>query len=158
MVCPEEEEKPSAPQPVKVFDAGDRLLLSGTNAEEVQQALDRHVERGAKVVTRLCQVGRSWTAACTLPPKPGSADDTTTLSLAEIRKAAVQEARYDTNDGCRIEELGLKRMVFGPSRLALERRIEHLQQFGAQLLGEIEQIDEEWVAVLDMGAGSAYRK
>jgi hypothetical protein len=143
---------------LKMLDAGDRILLSGSSAEEVQQALDRQVERGAKVVTPPCQVGRTWTAACTLPPKAGPADDTTTLSLAEIEKAAVQAATYDTNDGCRIEELGLKRMVFGPSRVAVERRIEYLRQFGAQLLGEIEQIDEEWVAVLDMGAGSAYRK
>lgn len=141
---------------LKVLDAGDRLLLSGASAEEVQQALDRQVERGAQVVTPPCQVGRSWTAACTVPPSAGAADDTTTLSLAQITQAA-EKPRYDTNDGCRIEEMGLKRMVFGPSRAAVERRLEYLQQFGAQLLGEIEQIGEEWVAVLDMGAGS-YRK
>ena len=154
---PELDGNRTPPQPVKVLDAGDRLLITGGNAEEVQQALDRLVAMGAKVLTALCQVGRSWTAACTLPAKAESIDDTGSLSLAEVKKAAAGKHGYDADDGCRVEELGFKRMVFGPSRLAVQRRFEHMKQFGAQLVGEIEQIDEEWVAVLDMDAGSTYR-
>lgn len=107
---------------------GTKLARNG-DAEEVRQALERHVAMGARVAAALCQVGRSWTAACTLPPKAESID----------------------------ESLSLKRMVFGPSCLAVERRFQHMKQLGARLVGEIEQIDDEWVAVLDMDAGSTYR-
>ena len=152
-----EEEQPRAPQPVKVLDAGDRLLLSGGSGAEVQQALDRQVRMGATVVTPLCQVGRTWTAACTIPPKTESMDDTGSLSLADVRQAGAENKPEEPNDGCRVEKLGFKRMVFGPSRAAVQRRLEHMKQFGAQPVGEIEQLDEQWVAVLDMDAGSTYR-
>ena len=153
---PELEER-RAPQPVKVLDAGDRLLLSGGSADEVQQALDEHVAKGAKVLTPVCQVGRAWTAACSIPTKIQSIDDTSSLSLADLRDAATAPKQEEPQDGCRVEKLGFKRIVFGPSRLAVERRLEHMKQFGAQVMGEIQQDGEEWVAVLDMDAGSAYR-
>lgn len=120
---------------------GTKLARNG-DAEEVRQALERHVAMGARVVAALCQVGRSWTAACILPPKAESIDES--LSLAEVNQAAG-------------EKHGFKRMVFGPSCLAVERRFQHMKQLGARLVGEIEQIDDEWVAVLDMDAGSTYR-
>ncbi len=144
---------PERPDPdaVKVLDAGDKLLLSGGRSIDVAAALARYVKKGAREVTPVCQVGASWTAACTFPPK--GMDDTQSLSLAEVSKAGA--AKPDApDDGCRVEELGFKRIVYGPSLLAVKLRIEHLKQFGAHQVGEIEEAEGEWVAVCDTGGAA----
>jgi hypothetical protein len=161
-----EREKPAEPaaepQPVKVLDAGGRLMLSGTRAEDVQRALDKYLGEGAHVITTVCLVGRTWTAACTLPPRKQGMEDTQSLSLAEVQQAiagakAAEDPEF-ADDGCRVEEAGFTRVVYGPSKAAVERRYERLHELGAELVGEIEEIDGEWVAVCDMGgAGSGYR-
>lgn len=155
------------PQPVKILDAGNRLMLIGTRAADVQKALDKYLGEGARVITSVCQVGKTWTAACTLPPKKKSMEDTQSLSLADLQQALAQakppepseEEAEMADDGCRIEEAGFKRLIYGPSKEAVERRLRHLQRFqGAQLVGEVEQVDSEWIAVCDIGgAGPGYR-
>jgi hypothetical protein len=142
---------------VKVFDAGNRLLLSGGAAADVQQALEKYVHEGAHVVTPVCRIGKAWTAACTIPPRKENLDDTDTLALAAVNQA-IAAKKDDLDDGCRVEELGLKRLLYGPSRLAVQRRVEHMEQFGARLVGQIEQVEGEWVALCDMGGvDSSYR-
>jgi hypothetical protein len=146
------------PQPVKVLDAGTRVLFSGARAEDVQRALDKYVADGSHVVTALCQVGKIWTAACTIPPRKERMDDTQSLSLAEVKQASATRAEFEdpefAHDGCRVEEAGFKRLVYGPSKAAVQRRYEHMKQFGAQLVGEIEETDGEWVAVCDTGGAT----
>lgn len=151
---------PDSAQPVKVLDAGTRLLLSGGHAADVQAALDKYLSQGAHVITEPCLVGKAWTAACTIPPRKENMDDTRSLSLAVLQEASAipAEDAHLAHDGCRVEEAGFKRLVYGPSKAAVQRRYEHLHQYGAELVGEIEEIDGEWVAVCDMGgATSGYR-
>jgi hypothetical protein len=145
-------EASSVPQPVKVLDAAGKLLLSGSRAEDVQKTLEDYLRKGAKLITPLCQVGKSWTAVCTMPPRADGPDDTQTLYLAEIA-AAVQTSAGDEepDDGCRVERLGFKRIIYGPSARAVRIRIDFLKQFGAELVADAEEIDGEWTAVCDLG-------
>lgn len=142
--------KAQASSPAKVLDAGDKLLLSGSQPADVEAALNQYLKQGAKLITPLCQVGNMWAAACTIPPKTKSLEDTQTLNLAEV-KAAVAKAE-EPEDGCRVEELGFKRIVYGPTQLAVKLRLEHMKQFGAEVIGEIEEVEGEWVVVCDVGS------
>jgi hypothetical protein len=148
----------TAPQPVKVLDAGGRLMLTGLRGEDVQEALEKYLAEGAHLITDLCQVGKTWTAACTLPPKKRAMADTQSLSLAELQEALVEgipapvEDPELAQDGCRIEEVGFKRIIYGPSKEAVQRRYEHMRRcFGAELVGEVERTEAEWSAVCDTG-------
>lgn len=136
---------------VKVFDAGGTLVLSGDTSAAIESALGGFVRRGAKIVTPVSLVGRNWVAACTEPPKSSSLDTTQTLHLSDLAGAIAASRPEDPNDGCRIEEFGLKRIVYGPSRQMVQLRVAHLKQFGAELVGEIEEENGEWVAVCDAG-------
>lgn len=136
---------------VKALDAGDRILLSGAQAAEVESALQGYIERGAKVITPVVQVGKNWIAACTIPPRTMSLDDPQAIHLAEASAAGNDRKAAELEDGCRVEELGFKRIVYGPSLVTVQRRVEEMKHFGAELIGEIEELDDEWVAVCDFG-------
>jgi hypothetical protein len=137
---------------VKILDAGGKLVLSGEDRAEIEAMLARHVRRGAIPVAEAQRVGNVWVAACTLPTKSLDADITQTLHFAEIREPARRKGpEPEFSDGCQVEELGLKRIITGPSRRAVELRLEHLKQFGAELIGEIEEEGGAWVAVADTG-------
>jgi len=140
----------AASSAVKVLDAGDKFVLSGSSSESVEASLQRYVKEGARVVTPTCLIGKSWTAACTIPPRTRNMDDTQSFTLKEL-KVAPESAAEHHDDGCRVEEFGFKRIVRGPSPLAVKLRLEHMQQYGAEIIGEIEEEDGEWVAVVDIG-------
>ncbi len=145
---------------VKVLDAGGKVMLSGDLRAEVEATLDDYLGRGAKLITAVEKLGPSWIAACTLPTKTSAADTTTTLRLNEILDASVKQSGMvpEFDDACTVEELGFKRIITGPSRQAVELRIEHMKQFGAELIGEIEQLGNQWTAVVDTGgADKTYR-
>ena len=135
---------------VKALDAGDRILLSGAHAADVESALQSYMARGAKVITPLAQIGKNWIAACTIPPKTMSLEDSQALRLDE-ESAGATGRKAELEDGCRVEELGFKRIVYGASLVTVQRRVEEMKHFGAELIGEIEEADGEWVAVLDFG-------
>jgi hypothetical protein len=143
----------------KVFDAGGKLMLSADSCLEVEARLNDYTSRGARVITAPQKVGPKWVAACTLP-RTALPDDTTSLNLADadqsITKPLRDEPEFD--DGCKVDELGFKRIVTGPNRRAVELRVEHLKRFGAEVLGDIEENGSIWTAVVDTaGADKAYR-
>ncbi|MBV8031560.1 MAG: hypothetical protein JO035_08635 [Betaproteobacteria bacterium] len=51
---------------VKITDAGDRVMIKGDSREEVEYALEAHIRKGAKRITRPTAVGLRWLAACTV--------------------------------------------------------------------------------------------
>ncbi len=55
---------------------------------------------------------------------------------------------------CTIATLGLKRIVTGPTRDAVARKVAELQATGDRLVGDIEQTEEGWTAVCDSAAGA----
>jgi hypothetical protein len=144
----------------KILDAGGKLMLTSELRAEVEASLEEYLHRGAKLISVTQKLGSTWVAACTLPPKLTAADATDTLSFDEHAQGAhlgsADAPEFD--DHCRVEELGFKRIITGPSRAAVELRIEHLKQFGAELVADPEQLGDSWTAVVDTGgADKSYR-
>jgi len=137
---------------VKVLDAGGKLVMSGEVRAEVEAMLAKYVQRGSTGVAAIQRVGNVWVAACTLPTQPVGPDTTQTLQLADIEKEAKPASpEPEFSDGCRVDEVGFKRIITGPTKRAVELRLEHLKQFGAELVGQIEEDGGAWVAVADTG-------
>ena len=137
---------------VKRHDAGGDILISGETHEDVEAALQDLVSRGARVITRPSLVGRAWVAACSPPPAPKDIDSTTTLDLAKI--AAAQKKKRPEAALCRVEEMGLKRVVTGPTRDAVDARVAELVEEGAELVSPSEESYGSWIAVCDTIPGS----
>jgi hypothetical protein len=133
---------------VKILDAGAKVLLSGTDAKEVKSVLHDFVRRGAKVVSPLTQLGGKWVAACTFPIQSHPADKTDTLHFADLKKP--QEVSED-GDPCKVEKLGFKRIVTGPTRVLVQLKVADMVQMGASLVGDIEEVDGTWTALCDTG-------
>jgi hypothetical protein len=112
--------------PAKVHDAGANLMISGATRASVEAALRRLEAAGSSVTSPPTQVGDKWFAGCTHP-------------------GPVQEE-------CKVERVGLKRMVTGPTRQSVAERVQELVAFGDRLEGEIEEIDGVWTAICDSGA------
>ena len=123
---------------VKVLDAGDKYVLSGTRSAAVEKILQKFLKRGAKLITPVSSVGKGWAAACSVPPAAKSMDETQTLSLLQITSAADAKP-VAPEDGCRVEEFGLKRIIYGPSQEAVETRLHYLRNFGGVLVDGVEQ-------------------
>jgi len=135
---------------VKILDAGAKLLLSGADAEELRSVLHDFIRRGAKVVSPPMQLGGKWVAACTVPIQSHPADRSDTLHLADLAKARREQVSAD--DGpCKVEQLGFKRIVTGPSRSLVRLKAEELVEMGATLIGDVENVDGTWTALCDTG-------
>ena len=119
---PESAEEEPAVAPARVMDAGQNMMISGGSRRAVQQALDRLLADGAKLISPVNLVGAKWLAACTHPRQSGS---------------------------CTVEQFGMKQVITGSSRRAVAERVSDLLAFGAKLEGEIEEIDGVWTAVCD---------
>jgi hypothetical protein len=132
---------------VKHLDAGGDILLSGETREDVEAVLQDLVGRGARVVTPLSRVGRSWVAACTQPPKAHDADRTSTLDLREIQ--AAQRKRRAEAALCSVEQAGFKLIVTGPTHDAVYARLQELLEDGATLVSDAEESAGTWIAVCD---------
>lgn len=141
---------------VKILDAGGEILLSGAEAADVEALLSDYVARGAKVITPLSRVGKSWVAACTPPTKAHAADRTSTFSLAELAKAqekikAPPKAEPESDGVCTIEKVGFKRLITGPSEAAVQVITKQFLEIGAGVVSAPEESYGQWVAVCDMG-------
>jgi class 3 adenylate cyclase len=117
--------KPNPDSAARVFDAGPQLIVSGYNRAKVAQALDFLSRKGARLISPITQVGEKWMASC---EHPGA-------RLGE----------------CRVEALGYTRIVTGPTRQAVASKVDELLRHGDRLVGEIEQTEDGWTAVCDMG-------
>ena len=115
--------EPAAPRgPAKVVDTGAALMISGARAA-VEVALRDLVAKGATALSVPSQVGARWYASCS---RPG-------------------ESQVE----CKVENVGLKRVVTGPSRQAVADKVADLVSYGAKLVGDIEEIDGRWTAICD---------
>jgi adenylate/guanylate cyclase family protein len=115
--------EPAAPRgPAKVVDTGTALMISGSRIA-VEVAMRDLVAKGAAALSVPSQVGAKWYASCSHPGQQ--------------------------NVECKVENVGLKRVITGPSRQAVAAKVADLVSFGAKLVGEIEEIDGRWTAVCD---------
>jgi len=116
-----------APQPVdrtpaRISDAGAHFVVSARSRESLQEALDRLAEQGHKLIAPMTMAGSLWVASVDNP------------------KLAVSAT---------VEELGFTRVVTGPTREAVEAKVQELLQFGAVLVHDVEQVDGQWTAVCE---------
>ena len=133
-----------------VLDVGDCLMLSGESREEVDGALAKYVERGATVISRAVEVESCWTAACTLPDGKVDVAAANGLRLAGLPNASSRSQRAPTEENwCRVEAVGFKRICTGPSKQLVMSRVEDFMRLGANVVGDIVNNGDEWVAMID---------
>lgn len=112
-------------QPAQIFDAGANLIVSGYSKLRVEEALNKLVEAGSRVISSATRVNDKWIASCENP------------------KAQVSACKVATIEG--------KQIVTGPTREAVSRKVEELIHFGATLVGEITLNHGVWIAVCQTG-------
>ena len=108
--------------PAKVVDTGAALMISGSRSA-VEVAMQDLVAKGSVALSVPSQVGARWYASCTHPGQK--------------------------NLECKVENVGLKRVITGPSRQVVADKVADMVSFGAKLVGEIEEVDGRWTAVCD---------
>jgi hypothetical protein len=120
-------ERRAAPQvedhsPAQVFDAGTHFIVSGFSQASVQDAVKALAAQGCKLLSPLTQVGSKWVASVDNP------------------KLAVRAT---------VEEFGFKRIVSGPTREAVQLKVQDLLERGAVLVQEAELAEGIWTAVCE---------
>jgi len=100
-------------------------MVSGYERDAVHKALEEIAAKGGRIISPITHVGDKWIASC---EHPG-------VRMSE----------------CKVEKFGLTTMVTGPTREAVQRKVEELVELGARLTGEIEQDGGTWTAVCDSG-------
>jgi hypothetical protein len=121
-LAPPRPESAATRGPAKIVDTGAALMISGSRAA-VEASLRDWVAKGSVALSVPSQVGARWYATCTHPGQ----------SQLE----------------CKVENVGLKRVITGASRQAVASKVADLVSFGAKQVGEIEEIDGRWTAVCD---------
>ncbi len=113
---------PVRDEPARIADAGSHFIISGGTKESVAAVLERLAAEGAQVLAPPAPVGNKWMATC------------------ENRRAAMR---------VKVERFGLKSVVFGPTREAVEAKVRELLEYGERLEQDIDCIDGVWTAVCE---------
>jgi hypothetical protein len=113
---------PVRDEPARISDAGTHFIISGGTRESVSAVLERLAAEGARVLAEPALVGAKWIATC------------------EHRRATMRVA---------VERFGLKTVVSGPTREAVEAKVRELLDYGARLEQDVECIDGVWSAVCE---------
>jgi class 3 adenylate cyclase len=108
--------------PAQVFDAGTHFIVSAYSKRRVQEAVKKLAEQGCKLISPMAQVGSKWVASVDNP------------------KLAVQ---------AKVEALGFKRVITGPTLEAVQLKLHDLLERGAVLVQEAELADGVWTAVCE---------
>lgn len=114
-----------ADTPAKVLDAGANLIISGPSRASVQKVLDELAGSGARLISPISQVSNMWMATCEHP------------------KVAMSD--------CKVQSLGYRRIITGPTREAVCAKVDELVRFGAVLVSDIQIQNGIWTAVCDTG-------
>jgi class 3 adenylate cyclase len=108
--------------PAQVFDAGTHFMVSGYSEEGVNEAVQKLVEKGGKLIAPLSQMGRKWLASVSNP------------------KLEVE---------AQVEEMGFTRVVTGPTKEAVQLKVQDLIERGSTLVRPPELADGVWTAVCE---------
>ena len=114
-------------QPARVFSAGTHYIVSGPTQMSVLTALEELAKTGSKVLSPISKIGNKWLATCDHPAK--------------------------ADDGCKVEKLGLMRIVTGPTRESVSKKVQELLDRGARLVHDLEQARGIWTAVCEVSDG-----
>lgn len=113
---------PSDATPPKIFDAGTHLIVSGFSESVVRDLVRKLEAEGHKLLSPIVQVGSKWLASVSNP------------------KLAVE---------ARVEELGFKRVITGPTRESVQLKLQDLVERGSTVLQPPELADGVWTAVCE---------
>jgi class 3 adenylate cyclase len=116
---------PQAPverTPAQVFDAGTHYMVSGYSEASVNEAVQKLAAKGCKLIAPVSQVGRKWLASVDNP------------------RLAVE---------ARVEALGFKRIITGPTKESVELKLRDLVGRGSTLVQPPELADGVWTAICE---------
>jgi class 3 adenylate cyclase len=108
--------------PAQVFDAGTHYMVSGYSEASVNEAVQKLAAKGCKLIAPVSQVGRKWLASVDNP------------------RLAVE---------ARVEALGFKRIITGPTRESVEIKLQDLVARGSTLVRAPELADGVWTAICE---------
>jgi hypothetical protein len=108
--------------PGQVFDAGTHLIVSAYSQARAQEAVKKLTAQGCKLISPVTRVGSKWIASVGNP------------------RLAVQ---------ARVENLGFKRVITGPTLEAVQLKLQDLIERGAVLIQDAELADGVWTAVCE---------
>jgi class 3 adenylate cyclase len=108
--------------PAQVFDAGTHFIISAYTQAKLQEAVKKLAGQGCKLIAPAAQVGSKWVASVDNP------------------KLAVQ---------AKVEALGFKRVITGPTLEAVQLKLHELMERGAVLVQDAELADGVWTAVCE---------
>jgi hypothetical protein len=112
--------------PAQVFDAGTHYMVSGYSEDSVREAVQKLTAAGGKLIAPLSQMGRKWLASVSNP-------------RLEIE--------------ARVEEMGFTRVITGPTKEAVQLKVEDLLERGSTLVQPPELNDGVWTAVCEKMSG-----
>lgn len=110
--------------PAQVHSTGTQYIVSGPTLHSVQAALDELAQSGSRVLSPITKIGNKWMATCDQPNADMAA--------------------------CRVEALGLMRIVTGPTREGVSAKLEELLGKGARLVREAELAQGVWTGVCEV--------
>jgi class 3 adenylate cyclase len=108
--------------PAQVFDAGTHYMVSGYSEASVNEAVQKLAAKGCKLISPISRVGSKWLASVDNP------------------KLAVE---------ARVEELGFKRIISGPTKESVELKLRDLVGRGSTLVQPPELADGVWTAICE---------
>jgi class 3 adenylate cyclase len=114
----------AADGPALVFSTGSHFIVSGPSEISVLTALEELAKTGSKALSPISKLGNKWIATCAHPIAEGN--------------------------GSKVEELGLMRIVTGPTREGVAEKLQELLQRGARLVHDVEQARGIWTAVCEV--------
>jgi class 3 adenylate cyclase len=108
--------------PPRVFDAGTHLVISGSAEPAVREMVRKLEAEGHRLISTVVQVGSKWLASVSNP------------------KLAVE---------ARVEQIGFKRVITGPTKEAVQLKLQDFVERGSTLLQPPEFADGVWTAVCE---------
>jgi class 3 adenylate cyclase len=108
--------------PAQVFDTGTHYMVSGYSEASVNEAVERLAAKGCKLIAPVARVGSKWLASVDNP------------------RLAVE---------ARVEELGFKRIITGPTKESVQVKLLDLVARGSTLVQPPELADGVWTAICE---------
>ena len=105
-----------------MFDAGTHYIVSARSQAKLQDAVKKLAAEGSQLLSPMTQVGSKWVASVGNP------------------KLTVQ---------AKVETLGFKRVITGPTVEAVRLKLQDLLERGAVLVQDAELNDGVWTAVCE---------
>lgn len=112
-----------ARQEASIFDAGSNMIISGYTEASVNKALADLAAQGALALSPATKVSNKW------------------IATSEHPRVKVAE--------CKVVDLGISRVITGPTRETVAAKVEELASLGYQLVQDIEQAGNMWTAVCE---------